>query len=137
MENPGLTIEPTFDEEGFYVSFWMSTDEWNAFEKLGLKKRVTKKFELTGTALYADNIPYAEELRFFVSGSEWSGFENSRLFRDIAAYAELLHREKERMRTVLHEQEYKAETAQKHERQFRSSWFQSVLAPVSRLAHHI
>lgn len=98
---PGLKIEPAFDGDGFYISFWMSQDEWKVFKKLGLKKRVTKRFQLTGTTLYADNIPYAKELRFFVKDSEWSGFENSRLFRDLAAYAELLHREKERMRTAL------------------------------------
>ena len=91
---PGLKIETAFGEEGYYVGFWMSADEWKAFKKLGLKKRVTKKFELIGTTLYADNIPYARELRFFVKGSEWSEFGSSRLFRDLAAYAELLHREK-------------------------------------------
>lgn len=97
---PGLKIEPAFGEEGCYVGFWMSSDEWKAFRKLGLKKRVTKKFELIGTTLYAGNSPYAKELRFFVKSSEWSGFESSRLFRDLAAYAELLYREKEHMRTA-------------------------------------
>lgn len=134
---PGLKIEPTFGEEGYYVGFWMSSDEWSAFKKLGLKKRLAKRFELIGTTLYADNIPYAKELRFFVKGSEWSGFESSRLFRELAAYAELLHREKERMHTVLHEQECKAETAQKHGRWSHPAWFQSLWARASKLIHHI
>ena len=119
----GLKIEPAFGEEGCYVSFWMSSDEWKAFKKLGLKKRLAKKFELTGTTLYADNSPYAKELRFFVKGSEWSEFESSRLFRELAAYAELLHREKERMYTALHEQECKEETQRSSARGLRA-WFQ-------------
>ena len=141
MENPhrkypGLKIEPAFGEEGCYVGFWMSSDEWKTFKKLGLKKRLAKRFELIGTTLYADNNPYAKELRFFVKGSEWSGFESSLLFRDLAAYAELLYREKERMRTALHEQECKEETEQKHEQWFHLSWFQSVWNRVSKLVHH-
>lgn len=132
---PGLKIEPAFDDDGFCISFWMSQDEWKAFKKLGLKKRVTKRFQLTGTTLYADNSPYAKELRFFVKDSEWSGFENSRLFRDLAAYAELLHREKERMRTVLHEQKHKEENQPLPARGLRA-WFQMVLAQAGKRIHH-
>lgn len=123
---PGLKIEPAFGEEGYYVGFWMSSDEWAAFKKLGLKKRLAKRFELIGTTLYADNSPYAKELRFFVKGSEWSGFESSRLFRDLAAYAELLHREKERMRTAPHEQECKEEIRQSFGQELRA-WFQKIV----------
>ena len=142
MENqfqkyPGLKIETAFGEEGYYVDFWMSSDEWTAFKKLGLRKRTAKKFELIGTTLYADNSPYAKELRFFVKAPEWSEFESSRLFRDLAAYAELLYREKERMHTVLHEQECKEETVQRHGRWFHPSWFRSLWTRVSRPAHHI
>ena len=137
MEHPGLTIEPAFGEEGYYIGFWMSSDEWTAFKKLGLKKRLTKRFELMGATLYTDNTSYAKELRFFVKASEWSEFEKSRTFRDLAAYAELLHQEKERMRTVLHEQECKAETVQKHERQFHPSWLRSFWALAGRLVHRI
>ena len=140
MENslqkyPGLKIEPAFWEKGYYVGFWMTTDEWKPFKKLGLKKRVEKKYTLTGNILYADNIPYAKELRFFVKDSEWSGFENSRLFRDLAAYAELLHREKERMRTVHHAQECKEETLPLPARGPRA-WFRSVFAQAGKRIHH-
>ena len=133
---PGLTMEPAFGKEGHYISCWMSAEEWAAFEKLGLKKRLTKRYELTGTTLYADNIPYGKELRFFVKASEWSEFVNSRLFRDLAAYAELLHWEKERMRTALREQECKAEIAQKREQRLHFSWFRSLWAQVSRRIHY-
>ena len=141
MENllqkyPGLKIEPAYGEEGYYVAFWMSSDEWKAFKKLGLKKCLAKRFEFIGTTLYADNIPYAKELRFFVKDSEWSGFESSRLFRNLAAYAELLYREKERMRTALHEQECKEETVQMRERWFHPSWFRSLWVRVSKSVHH-
>ena len=67
--------------------------------------------------------------------SEWSEFESSRLFQDLAAYAERLHLEKERMRTALHEQEYKEETVLSHGRQYHHVWFQSLLARVSKLFH--
>ncbi len=132
---PGLKIEPAFGEEGYYVGFWMSSDEWEAFKKLGLKKGLTKRFELIGTTLYADSIPYAIELRFFVKESEWCGFESSRLFWELAAYAELLHREKERMRTALHERECKEEIQQSFGQQLRAA-FQSLWARVSRQVHH-
>ena len=132
---PGLKIEPAFGEDGYYVSFWMSSDEWKAFKKLGLKKRLAKKFELTGTTLYADNTPYVKELWFFVKGSEWSEFESSRLFRELAAYAELLHREKERMHTALHEQECKEETQRSSARELRA-WFRSLWARASRRFRH-
>ena len=128
-------VEPAFGEEGCYVSFWMSSDEWKALKKLGLKKRLAKRFELTGTTLYADNTPYAKELRFFVKGSEWSEFESSRLFRELAAYAELLHREKERMYTALHEQECKEETQQSSAPGLRA-WFRLLWARASKLFHH-
>lgn len=132
---PGLKIEPAFGEEGCYVSFWMSSDEWKALKKLGLKKRLAKRFELTGTTLYADNTPYAKELRFFVKGSAWSEFESSRLFRELAAYAELLHREKKRMYTALHEQECKEETQQSSAPGLRA-WFRLLWARASKLFHH-
>lgn len=132
---PGLKIEPDFGEVGCYVSFWMSSNEWKRFKELGLKKRLTRKFELIGTALYADNSLYVKELRIFVKDSEWSEFESSRLFQDLAAYAERLHLEKERMRTALHEQEYKEETVLPHGRQYRHVWFQSLLARASKLFH--
>lgn len=132
---PGLKIEPAFGEEGHYVGFWMSSDEWKAFKKLGLKKRLAKKFELIGTTLYADNTPYAKELRFFVKDSEWSEFESSRLFRDLAAYAELLHLEKERMCAVFHEQECKAET-RRSSAWGRRAWFRLLWARASKLCHH-
>ncbi len=136
MEYPGLRIEPAFGDEGYYVSFWMTSDEWTAFRKLGLKRRLVKRFKFIGNVLYADNIPYAKELRFFVKATEWSEFGKSQLFRDLAAYAELLYWEKERMRTALHAPEYKEEIVQKHERRFRPAWFQSLEARVNRLIHH-
>lgn len=98
------------------MSFLMTSDEWTAFRKLGLKKRLTKQFELIGNILYADNSPYAKELRFFVKASEWSEFGKSQLFRDLAAYADFCIGEKERMRTEPHEPECKEETAQKHDK---------------------
>ena len=138
MENlhwkyPGLKIESAFGAEGYYISFWMSSDEWKAFKKLGLKKRIAKKFELIGTTLYTDNIPYAKELRFFVKYSEWSGFESSRLFRELAAYAELLHREKEYMHTVLREQECKEETRPSSVQGLRA-WIQTLAARAGKQA---
>lgn len=144
MENrfqkyPGLKIEPSSSEEGggFTVSFWMTADEWTAFKKLRLESRLEKKFELTGSSLYAGNTVYAANLKFFVSNDAWFGFERSQLFQDLATYAELLYREKEHMRSMLHEQECLRETKQSHGQHFRLyALFQSALVRVRKLFHH-
>lgn len=137
---PGLNIEPSSSEEegGFIVSFWMTADEWTAFKKLRLESRLEKRFELTGSSLYAGNTVYAAKLEFFVSNDAWCGFERSRLFQDLSTYAELLYHEKEYTRNMLREQGCTKETKQSRGRRFRLCvWFQSALAQARKLFHRM
>lgn len=134
----GLTIAPSFGKQvGWNISFWMSSEELMEFQKLKCYAYLKERYPITGRVLYADSIPYATEFVFFVKDYEWSEFENSQLFRELAAYAERLYREKECKRIELREQEHKAEIQRLNERPFHRAWFRRLWTAIGKWFHYI
>lgn len=126
--------------DGFYHEItinYMSLDEWGEFCVKGFYKEIRKQFMVDFVNLYADRTPYAIQLVFYVPDDEWSGFEKSPLFREIADHARRLYLEKQDRNIALQSAECEAENKAILDTKIAPAYLESLLALVGRLLDRI
>lgn len=142
---PGIKITQRFREEllgecdGFVyeITEYMSPDEWREFYAKGFYNEISAHFVTDFTALYADTSLYSIEFVFYVPDVEWSGFEKSPLFREIAEHAQRLYLEKQDRNIALRSAECKAENKAILDTKIAPAYLESLSALLGRLLDRI